>query len=65
MTGRTAQDDTTYGSTAIRPASTNNAGDADITFASARFTVGVFTDRVEFYTNCYNNVTIKYVILEP
>lgn len=63
MTGRTAQSDTTYG-TGIRPATTNNAGDADITFSSSRFTMAVFTDRVEFSTNCYYPVTVKYVILE-
>jgi len=67
MTGETARKDTTYGPTAIRPARYADGGSdiIDITFASARFTMGVFTDRVEFYTNCYNNVTIKYVILEP
>jgi hypothetical protein len=35
------------------------------TFASARFTMQVWKDRVLFIVNNRNTVTVKYVILEP
>lgn len=34
-------------------------------WASARFDVYPFTDRVVFSTNCQTSLTIKYIILEP
>lgn len=69
QTGNTANTDPTYGSHGIRR-STRTApnlqkGDTDFTFASARFVPRIFSDHVEFITNCYNPVTIKYLILEP
>jgi hypothetical protein len=69
QTGDTAHTDPMYGSYGIRRSSRNPpnlvAGDTDFTFASARFVPRVYSDHVEFITNCYNAVTIKYLILEP
>jgi hypothetical protein len=69
QTADTAHTDPMYGSHGIRR-STRTApslqkGDTDYSFASARFVPRVYSDRVEFVTNCYNAVTIKYLILEP
>jgi hypothetical protein len=34
------------------------------TWASARFAMYGFSDRIEFHTNCSSNLTIKYLVLE-
>lgn len=69
QTADTANRDMTYGSPGIRRSTRvppdMQKGDTDYSFASARFVSRLYTDRVEFVTNCYNPVTIKYLILEP
>lgn len=69
QTADTANRDPTYGSHGIRRSTrvppNMQKGDTDYSFASARFVPRIYTDRVEFVTNCYNAVTIKYLILEP
>ncbi len=69
QTADTAHTDPMYGSHGIRRSTRTSGslitGDTDYSFASARFVPRVYSDRVEFVTNCYNAVTIKYLILEP
>ena len=40
------------------------AGEVDALWASAKFVMHGYSDRVEFHTNCVNNITIKYLVLE-
>lgn len=40
------------------------AGEVDPSWAAARFAVWGYSDRIEFHTNCVNNLTIKYLVLE-
>lgn len=69
QTADTANTDPTYGGHGIRRSTRTSGslikGDTDYSFSSARFVPRIYSDRVEFVTNCYNAVTIKYLILEP
>lgn len=57
--------DNTYGPLIRR---NNGAGyvtnEVEPSWASARFTMWGYADRIEFHTNCNNNLTIKYLVLE-
>lgn len=39
-------------------------GEVEQSWAAARFAVWGYSDRIEFHTNCSNNLTIKYLVLE-
>lgn len=44
--------------------SLRDPGEVDEDWASARFSMWGYDDRIEFHTNCVNNLTIKYLVLE-
>lgn len=57
--------DTLYGYNGLQPVASPNAnGHVNLTWRAIAFFYYVFSDRIEFVTNCQNAVTIRYLVLE-